>query len=107
MFVPLELCFIKTIRNNLLTLPNVPSDATRCSQQALASLSGSSSKRLRDLEVCLEGAATKDELALKADARHAEVGVVLVLYCVLFAHLGGPKETKKMFVVSRATGAAV
>eukprot|EP00752_Nemacystus_decipiens_P001689 g1637.t1 len=41
-------------------------------KKSLGSLFGSSNDRLRDLEDCLQGAATKEEVALKADARHTE-----------------------------------
>ncbi|CAM9558558.1 unnamed protein product, partial [Pylaiella littoralis] len=41
-------------------------------KKSLGSFSGSSNERLRNLEACLERAATKEEVALKADARYAE-----------------------------------
>eukprot|EP00903_Cladosiphon_okamuranus_P015561 g14366.t1 len=41
-------------------------------KKSLGSFFGSNNERLRELEACLQGAATKREVALKADARHTE-----------------------------------
>ncbi|CAM9660079.1 unnamed protein product, partial [Ectocarpus fasciculatus] len=40
--------------------------------RSLGDFSGSSNERLGEIEACLQGAATKEELALKANARAAE-----------------------------------
>ncbi|CAM9637792.1 unnamed protein product, partial [Ectocarpus sp. 8 AP-2014] len=41
-------------------------------KRSLGDFSGSSNERLGGIEACLQGAATKEELALKANARDAE-----------------------------------
>ena len=43
-------------------------------QKNLGEFSGSTDDRLQEVEACLLGAATKEEVALKADANRMEVG---------------------------------
>ena len=56
--------------------PRPAHSLTLAAQKSLGIFVGSSNGRLRDVEECLEGAATKEELALKADKRFTEVSAV-------------------------------